>query len=87
MESNVNLSREAQKKKRIYQGQYKTVFSRMKQFCVLGTYFHHSDSDNGVVMWKYHLCLEAVLTIPSLKFMIGGDSLFDGGTFNVDYVV
>eukprot|EP00536_Pseudo-nitzschia_multiseries_P013684 jgi/Psemu1/212457/e_gw1.601.3.1 len=85
MPPSAGINSYARKKKSIYRGRQETVFSRLKQFNVLATHFHHSDPDNEVMMWKHQLCFEAVVVITQLKLDVGGESLFDGGAYDVTY--
>eukprot|EP00536_Pseudo-nitzschia_multiseries_P012726 jgi/Psemu1/32962/gm1.32962_g len=45
----------------------------------------YAHPDNEVMMWKYQLCFEAVVVITQLKLDVGGESLFDGGAYDVTY--
>jgi hypothetical protein len=78
----------ARKQKSKYRGRQETVFSRMKQFNVLDTHFHHTSTEEGLYMLKHQRCFDAVLVITQLKLMIGGDKFFDAGDMDeVEYVM
>jgi hypothetical protein len=78
----------ARKQKSKYRGRQETVFSRMKQFNVLDTHFHHTCTDEGLYMLKHQRCFDCILVVTQLKFMIGGDRFFDAGKMDeVEYVM
>ena len=78
----------ARKQKSSHRGRQETVFSRMKQFNVLDTHFHHTCTDEGEYMLKHQKCFDAVLVVTQLKLMIGGDKFLDAGKMDeVKYVM
>jgi hypothetical protein len=78
-------NREDRKQKSVYQGRQETIFSRMKQFNVLDSHFRHNETSEEHTLYKHQVCFDAVLVITQLKLMIGGDRLYDGGEFDVEY--
>jgi hypothetical protein len=78
----------ARKQKSSHRGRQETVFSRLKQFNVLDTRFHHTSTEEGLYMLKHQQCFHAVLVITQLKLMIGGDKFLDAGSMDgVEYVM
>jgi hypothetical protein len=78
----------ARKQKSSYRGRQETVFSRMKQFNVLDTHFHHTCTDEGEHMLKHQKCFKAVLVVTQLKLMIEGDKILDAGKMDeVKYIM
>lgn len=70
-------SRIIRKKKSVARGRQETIFSRLKQFNVLDTHFHHRATNEEDMMEKHHICFDACLVMTQLKLMIGVDTLFD----------
>jgi hypothetical protein len=85
MKPQAGENRQARKQKSIYRGRQETIFSRMKQFNVLDSHFRHNETSEEHTLYKHQVCFDAVLVITQLKFMIGGDRLYDGGDFDVEY--
>eukprot|EP00536_Pseudo-nitzschia_multiseries_P015572 jgi/Psemu1/43107/gm1.43107_g len=54
----------------------------MPQSAGINSYAH---PENEVMVWKHQLCFEAVVVITQLKLDVGGESLFDGGAYDVTY--
>jgi hypothetical protein len=85
MKPQAGEDRKSRKQKSIYRGRQETIFSRMKQFNVLDSHFHHNETSEEHTLYKHQVCFDAVLVITQLKFMIGGGRLYDGGDFDVEY--
>ncbi|OEU05889.1 hypothetical protein FRACYDRAFT_257598 [Fragilariopsis cylindrus CCMP1102] len=73
-------NRKVRKQKSIFRGRQETIFSRMKQFNVLNSHFRHNETSEEHTLYKHQVCFDAILVITQLKFMIGGDQLFDGAS-------
>jgi hypothetical protein len=78
----------ARKQKSVYRARQESIFSRMKQFNVLDTHFHHTCTEEVDYMKKHQICFDSVLVITQLKLVLKVDKLMDVGEIDeVEYVM
>jgi hypothetical protein len=85
MDPQAGMTHQDRKQKSNHRAKIESIFSRMKQFNVLDTHFHHSYPDKEDMMYKHQICFESVLIITQLKLQMGGDKLMDSGPYEVEY--
>jgi len=82
----MGLTSKERKMKSNARAQHECVNGRLKQFNVLTTHFRHMKPNREGMMKKHGLCFTAVAVITQLKFMFGGESVFDENLhYEVDY--
>ena len=66
--------------------QHEAVNGRLKHFSVLTTHFRHMKPSKEEMLRKHKICFNAVAVITQLKFIVGGESIFEAGlVYDVNY--